>query len=180
LKREIKKEFVLLLKSGDESAFTELINKYNRRLFAYAVSLSGDYSLAKDIVQDVFLKTYEYRKRLNPEFSIEGFLYRSVYNQFINVYHKNKSLLKVHDEYVRFLNQIIDESKDSEFDKLIKIVNESINNLPKRCKEIFVLSKKEGYTNLEISEILNISIKTVEAQITIAFKSIRLQVLKGQ
>jgi len=179
LKREIKKEFVLLLKSGDESAFTELINKYNRRLFAYAVSLSGDYSLAKDIVQDVFLKTYEYRKRLNPEFSIEGFLYRSVYNQFINVYHKNKSLLKVHDEYVRFLNQIIDESKDSEFDKLIKIVNESINNLPKRCKEIFVLSKKEGYTNLEISEILNISIKTVEAQITIAFKSIRLQVLKA-
>lgn len=179
MKREIKKEFVLLLKSGDESAFTELINKYNRRLFAYAISLSGDYSLAKDIVQDVFLKTYEYRKRLNPEFSIEGFLYRSVYNQFINVYHKNKSLLKVHDEYVRFLNQIIDESKDSEFDKLIKIVNESINNLPKRCKEIFVLSKKEGYTNLEISEILNISIKTVEAQITIAFKSIRLQVLKG-
>ena len=179
MKREIKKEFVLLLKSGDESAFTELINKYNRRLFAYAVSLSGDYSLAKDIVQDVFLKTYEFRKRLNPEFSIEGFLYRSVYNQFINVYHKNKSLLKVHDEYVRFLNQIIDESKDSEFDKLIKIVNESINNLPKRCKEIFVLSKKEGYTNLEISEILNISIKTVEAQITIAFKSIRLQVLKA-
>ena len=179
MKREIKKEFILLLKSGDESAFTELINKYNRRLFAYAVSLSGDYSLAKDIVQDVFLKTYEFRKRLNPEFSIEGFLYRSVYNQFINVYHKNKSLLKVHDEYVRFLNQIIDESKDSEFEKLIKIVNESINNLPKRCKEIFVLSKKEGYTNLEISEILNISIKTVEAQITIAFKSIRLQVLKA-
>tara|TARA_B100001564_G_scaffold3618_1_gene3208 strand:+ start:1003 stop:1542 length:540 start_codon:yes stop_codon:yes gene_type:complete len=179
LKREIKKEFILLLKNGDESAFTELINKFNRRLFAYAVSLSGDYSLAKDIVQDVFLKTYEFRKRLNPEFSIEGFLYRSVYNQFINVYHKNKSLLKVHDEYVRFLNQIIDESKDSEFDKLIKIVNESINNLPKRCKEIFVLSKKEGYTNLEISEILNISIKTVEAQITIAFKSIRLQVLKA-
>ena len=142
--------------------------------------MSGDYSLAKDIVQDVFVKTYEFRKRLNPEFSIAGFLYRSIYNQFINTYHKNKSLLKVHDEYVRFLNQIIDETSDSEYDKLIKIVNKSINNLPKRCKEIFVLSKKEGYTNLEISEILNISIKTVEAQITIAFKSIRLQVLKTE
>lgn len=178
MKRESTKEFILLLKSGDEFAFTELVNKYNKRLFAYAISLSGDYSLAKDIVQDVFIKTYEFRKRLNPEFSIAGFLYRSVYNQFINTYHKNKSLLKVQDEYVRFLNQIIDETSDSEFDRLIKIVNESINNLPKRCKEIFVLSKKEGYTNLEISEILNISIKTVEAQITIAFKSIRLQVLK--
>tara|TARA_X000000368_G_scaffold372667_1_gene323159 strand:- start:1018 stop:1560 length:543 start_codon:yes stop_codon:yes gene_type:complete len=180
LKRESTKEFILLLKSGDEFAFTELVNKYNKRLFAYAISLSGDYSLAKDIVQDVFVKTYEFRKRLNPEFSIAGFLYRSIYNQFINTYHKNKSLLKVQDEYVRFLNQIIDETSDSEFDRLIKIVNESIKKLPKRCKEIFVLSKKEGYTNLEISEILNISIKTVEAQITIAFKSIRLQVLKTE
>ena len=79
-----KKKFVLLLKKGDESAFTELVNKYNRRLFAYAISLSGDYSLAKDIVQDVFIKTYEYRKKLDPAFSITGFLYRSVYNQFIN------------------------------------------------------------------------------------------------
>jgi len=178
LKKDLKKEFVLLLKSGDESAFTELINKYNRRLFAYAISLSGDYSLAKDIVQDVFIKTFEYRKKLNPKFSIEGFLFRCVYNQFINTYHKNKSLLKVHDEYVRFLNQMIDETSNSEFDRLIKVVNESIKNLPKRCKEIFVLSKKEGYTNHEIAEILNISIKTVEAQITIAFKSIRSKVIK--
>ena len=54
------KELVELLKKGDEIAFTELINKYNRKLFSYAVSLSGDYSLAKDIVQEVFIKTFEY------------------------------------------------------------------------------------------------------------------------
>ena len=175
-----KKDFVLLLKKGDESAFTELVNKYNRRLFAYAIALSGDYSLAKDIVQDVFIKTYEYRKRLDPQFSINGFLYRSVYNQFINKYHKNKSLLKVHDEYVRFLNQVIDDTSDSEFEKMLKIVNDSIKKLPKRCQEVFVLSKKQGYTNLEISEVLDISIKTVEAHITIAFKSIRANVSINQ
>ena len=168
-----KKKFVLLLKKGDESAFTELVNKYNRRLFAYAISLSGDYSLAKDIVQDVFIKTYEYRKKLDPAFSITGFLYRSVYNQFINKYHKNKSLLKIHDEYVRFLNQIIDDTSEPEFDKMLKIVNRCIDKLPKRCKEVFVLSKKKGYTNIEISEVLDISVKTVEAHITLAFKNIR-------
>ena len=75
---ESDKELILLLKKGDESAFTELINIYNRRLFSYAISLSGDYSLAKDIVQDVFIKTFEYRKKLDPDFSIKGFLYRSV------------------------------------------------------------------------------------------------------
>ena len=57
---------------------------------------------------------------------------------------------------------MIDETSNSEFDRLIKVVNESIKNLPERCKEICVLSKKEGYTNHEISEILNISIKSPE------------------
>ena len=103
-----KKEFVALLKAGDNEAYTQLVNLYSRRLFAYAVSLSGDYSMAKDIVQEVFLKTFEYRTKLNPDYSIEGFLYRSTYNLFINTYHKNKSLLKVHDEYVKYLDQIID------------------------------------------------------------------------
>ena len=55
-----KKEFVALLKAGDNEAYTQLVNLYSRRLFAYAVSLSGDYSMAKDIVQEVFLKTFEF------------------------------------------------------------------------------------------------------------------------
>ena len=166
-------ELIYLLQKGNELAFTELINKYNRRLFSYAVSLSGDYSLAKDIVQDVFIKTFEYRKRLDPQFSIQGFLYRSVYNQFINQYHKNKSLLKVHDEYVRFLDQIITDTSESNFEKMAKLLNESISNLPKKCKEVFILSKKDGLTNIEIAEYLNISIKTVESHITQAFKLLK-------
>lgn len=170
-----KKEFINLLKRGDEEAFSQLVNTNSRRLFAYAVSLSGDYSLAKDIVQDVFLKTYEHRKKLNPDYSIESFLYRSTYNQFINTYHKNESLLKLHDDYVKYLNQSIEGNNYNDFDKMINIINEAIEKLPKKCKEIFLLSKKEGYTNMEISEILNISIKTVESQITIAFKKIKKQ-----
>ena len=166
-------EFIYLLQKGDEQAFTELINKYNRKLYSYAVSLSGDYSSAKDIVQDVFIKTYEFRKKLDPKFSIQGFLYRSVYNQFINQYHKNKSLLKVHDEYVRFLDQIVKETLESDFERMIKIINKSITKLPKKCKEVFILSKKRGLTNIEISEYLNISIKTVESHITYAFKELK-------
>ena len=60
------------------------------------------------------------------------------------------------------------------------MVNNCINKLPKRCKEVFVLSKKKGYTNIEISEILNISVKTVEAHITLAFKNIRSNIIAPQ
>lgn len=170
-----KKEFINLLKKGDDEAFSQLVNLYSRRLFAYAVCLSGDYSFAKDIVQEVFLKTFEYRKKLNPDYSIESFLYRITYNQFINNYHKNQSLLKVHDEYVKYLNQTIEDKNEQDFDRMINLVNKAIEKLPKKCKEIFILSKKEGYTNMEIAEILSISIKTVESQITIAFKKLKKQ-----
>lgn len=172
-----KKELVLLLKEGDDMAYTYLVNLYSRKLFAYAVSLSGDYSLAKDIVQEVFLKTFEHRDKLNPNYSINGFLYRSTYNQFINTYHKNKSLLKVHDDYVKYLNQIIEDDNNSDFDQRILKITKCIEKLPKKCKEIFLLSKRDGLTNQEISEILKISIKTVESQITIAFKQLRKQII---
>ncbi len=172
-----KKEFINLLKKGDDEAFSQLVNLYSRRLFAYAVSLSGDYSFAKDIVQEVFLKTFEYRKKLNPDYSIESFLYRITYNQFINNYHKNQSLLKVHDKYVKYLNQTIEDKNEQDFDRMINLVNKAIEKLPKKCKEIFILSKRDGLTNQEISEILNISIKTVESQITIAFKQLRKQII---
>ena len=65
----------------------------------------------------------------------------------------------------------IDDPKD--FEQKLSLVKKSIEKLPKKCREIFILSKKDGYTNQEISEILNISIKTVETQISIAFSKIR-------
>ena len=71
---------------------------------------------------------------------------------------------------------MIDETNETEFDKLLSIVNSCIKKLPKRCQEIFILSKKQGYTNIEISEKLEISVKTVEAHITNAFKSLRADV----
>ena len=85
--------------------------------------------------------------------------------------------MKIHDEYVKYLNQIISESSESDFDRLIKLIDRSINKLPKKCKEIFKLSKTEGLTNHEIATLLNISVKTVEAQITIAFKKIKADVV---
>lgn len=168
-----KNEFIALLRKGDDEAFTQLVNLYSRRLFAYAVSLSGDHSMAKDIVQEVFLKTFENRKKLNSNYSIEGFLYRVTYNLFVNMYHRDKLQLKIHDEYLKYLNQIIESDDDHKISESLNYVKKSIRKLPKNCKEIFLLSKKQGYTNKEISEILNISIKTVESQITIAFKKIR-------
>ena len=78
------------LKNGEDSAYSYLLQLYHRQLFVYVVTLTRDRDLAEDIIQNVFLKLWEYRSRLNPDYSIKNFLYRSSYNEFVNNYNKNK------------------------------------------------------------------------------------------
>lgn len=164
------------LNKGNEKAFVYLVNTYHKKLFVYALSLANDHAMAQDIVQEVFLRTWEFRKRLKTDYSINGFLYKSVYNEFINLYHRNKSITVLEKTYIESLNEIIEETNTIDLDKKITLINEEIENLPKKCKQIFLLSKKEGLTNIEISEYLNVSIKSVEAHITKAYSILRKKV----
>jgi RNA polymerase sigma-70 factor (ECF subfamily) len=165
------KDFIEKLQEGDEEAFKELVEKYSDALFGYALSLSGNHHTANDLIQEVFISTFEFRKKLNHKYSIESFLYKSTYNKFIDLYYKNKSRSKLHERYYLILNQLLIETEDNSL--IIKKMSQEIENLPKKIKEIFVLSKTNGYTNLEISKTLNISIKTVESNITKGYKILR-------
>ena len=161
--------------NGEEKAYKFLLNKFHRKLNAYALTLVNDHSMAQDIVQNVFLKTWKTRNKLNPEFSIQSFLYKSVYNEFINTYQQNKAMMLLQQKYVESLQQVVETTDDSSIERMLAIINKEIQNLPPKCQQVFILSKKEGLTNIEIAEHLDVSIKTVEAQISKAFK-----ILKGK
>lgn len=161
------------LKNGDEKAYKFLLNKFHRKLNAYALTLVNDHSMAQDIVQNVFLKTWKNRNKLNPEFSIQSFLYKSVYNEFINTYQQNKAMMLLQQKYVDSLQQVVETTDESSIERMLAIINREIQNLPPKCQKVFILSKKEGLTNIEIAEHLEISIKTVEAQISKAFKILK-------
>lgn len=159
--------------NGDEKAYTYLIDTYNNKLCVYANSLIKNIYSAEDIVQNVFIKVWEQRTRLKAEHSIKSFLYKCVYNEFIDSYRKNQSLLSLEKSYHEALNSIVLEEDSESLLHMVNIINKEIENLPQKCKEVFVLSKKEGLTNIEIAEHLNLSVKTVEAQITKAFYILR-------
>ncbi|QVY65007.1 RNA polymerase sigma factor [Polaribacter sp. Q13] len=163
------------LQKGNEKAYLFLIEKYHKKLNAYVISLSGDHAMAQDIIQNVFIKTWEYRERLNKDYSIQNFLYKSAYNEFITAYNKKKSMSNLEDVFVKSLNKAFVETNEDDLERILKVVNDKIEELPPKCKKIFTLSKKDGLTNLEISEHLDISIKTVEGQITKAFKILRIE-----
>ena len=76
-------------------------------------------------------------------------------------------------KYTESLNEVVEHTDSEDLKKMIETVMNEIPNLPKECQKVFVLSKTEGLTNIEIAEYLNISIKTVEAHITKAYSILR-------
>lgn len=161
------------LRKGKEEAYMYLLDKYHRKLYAYAISLIDNHAQAQDIVQNVLIKTWQSRKTLNSKYSIQSFLYKSIYNEFVNTYKKDKATMILQMKYYEFLYEEVKKTDEKNLEKLVNLINKEIDKLPPKCKQIFSLSKKEGLTNVEISEYLNISIKTVEVQITIAYNKLR-------
>jgi RNA polymerase sigma-70 factor (ECF subfamily) len=161
------------LRNGDEKAYAYLIDTYHHKLCVYANSLVKNIYSAEDIVQNVFIKVWEQRTRLKSDYALKSFLYKLVYNEFIDLYRKNQSLFSLEKSYYDALNSIVFEDDSESFQRVLNVVNKEIQNLPPKCKEVFILSKKEGLTNIEIAEHLDVSVKTVEAQITKAFSLLR-------
>ena len=110
---------------------------------------------------------------MNTKFSIKGFLYRSVYNEFIDQYRKKSNLAIVEEHYNNKLKAIASEETSNETANLIALVKKEIQNLPTKCKQMFLLSKQQGLTNVEIAQYLNITTKAVERQMSRAFSTIR-------
>lgn len=164
------------LRKGDEKAYEYLIDTYNHKLCLYAKSLVNDVPLCEDVVQNVFIKIWECRNNLKTEFSIKSYLYKSVYNECINQYKKIQSVTALERKYIEGLDSIVEDKNEAALEKLIILVKEAIQELPPKCKEVFLLSKREGLTNLEISEYLNLSKNTIERQMSIAFSRIRKSV----
>ncbi len=165
------KKLIKGLIKNDPSAWRLAVEKFSDSLYAFALSKCSDHEMASEIVQQVFVKTFENRDKLNPDYSLKSFLYKSTYNKFIDLYRKKKSMSALHEQYYFLLEQLT--SNENDLSDKLKMMNLKIESLPNRTKEIFCLSKQSGLSNIEISEKLDISLKTVEGHITKAFKLLR-------
>lgn len=104
---------------------------------------------------------------------LKSYLYKATYNRFINYYRSQKKELKLSEELKHEALEYFAVTDDDEIVKKINLVKEGIDRLPKRCKEIFIMNKVQGMKYREIAEELNISIKTVEAQISTGLRLIK-------
>ncbi len=161
------------LKTGDSTAYSLMVDTYHNMLCVYAFELTNDSDLAKDIVQNVFINIWRIRLKLKDDFAVKSYLYRSVYNEFLNQERNRKLTVQLDKKYVDALSQIVEEDNEKSLERLMTLVKREIENLPPKCKRTFLLSKREGLSNIEIAEYLNVSIKSVEAHMTKAFTRLR-------
>lgn len=164
------------LKNGQEEAFSYLMDTYYNKLCVYAGGLAKDMYTGQDIVQNVFLKTWEQRQKLKSNYSISSFLYKSVYNEFIDHYRKRKLLTPIENEHIKQLNTIVEEDNIAETNRLIELINREIQNLPPKCKSVFTMGKLEGLTYNEIAEYQKITVGTVEMHMSKAFEIMRKKI----
>ena len=103
------------LKNGEEKAFIYLVDQYNQRLFGYALSLTKDHAEAEDILQNVFLRAWEKRKKMNITTSLQNYLYKSVRNEFLNQYKKTRSTMILEQKYFEALEKVTSSQDENEF-----------------------------------------------------------------
>lgn len=161
------------IQQDNNQALKKLFDIHYRPLCVYALQFSNRLPDAEDVVQNIFIRLWTKRKDLHINTSLKAYLYRSVFNECMQGLRKIKKLEGTVDDlkYELLQNQI---EEDGSFQQIrIDKIKYLIEELPCRCREILLLSKKDGLKNKEIADKLGISIKTVEAQMGIAFKKIR-------
>jgi RNA polymerase sigma-70 factor (ECF subfamily) len=165
----------------DIATFNAIFIEYYPALRAYAGLLVGD-DMAEDVVQDVFLNIWENRNTITVHTSIKAYVFKSVYNHCLN---KLSRLKMMHGkqrqiEYDLRLKEILlsDPEKNPVIQKLymneLRVeIYQAIDSLPDKCREVFKLSYLNDCRNRQISELLNISVSTVEKHINHALKTLR-------
>jgi RNA polymerase sigma-70 factor (ECF subfamily) len=165
------------IKLGDEQAFELLFRKYYNRLCAFSNKFVNDPEVSREIVQDVFTKVWEGRNEIDPEDSLRSYLFKIAQNLSIN----NLRRSKVESRYAEIFKLVYVEYHEfSAHESLLakeleENIAHSIGNLPAECRKIFELSRNEGLKYREIAETLNISVKTVEAQMCKALRFLRVE-----
>ncbi len=156
------------LRDSDEKAFQTLFNQYYESLFAFIYTRIRSVELARDLVQDSFSKLWLHRRTLNPDQGCKSYLFRIADRLLIDYYRKCSSRKKYQQE-----QRFAPNATRSDIDLQITLQN-CISELPDKLRDVFVLSRYQGYTYAEIAEVCHISIKTVESRMSKALKRLRV------
>ncbi len=169
-------ELLALLARDDKDAFTELYDRFWKKLFVTAFSRMKEKESAEDIVHDVFVGLWNNRKKIQVE-QPENYLATAVkYSVLTNIKKRTREQnYRNNEAFTAFSGESLAE-RQLHYKRILEIVRSEVEHLPEKCRLIFKYSREEGMPVKEIARELHLSPKTVENQLTKALRHIRLAV----
>ena len=155
---------------GNPIAFEQMFRSQYENLCNYALRIMNDRDEAEEMVQEVFVKIWDKREKLEIKLSLKSYLYKAVYHTCLN---RLKQMKKSKTGLPDYLPQDLSEQGNMMMQELEKNIGRAIEKLPEQCRIIFKLSRFEELKYAEIAEHLNLSVKTVENQMGKALRVLR-------
>jgi len=178
--QEMNDFFMLRFKNGDEKAFETIFKSDYNKIVGFCNQFVNDRERAKNQAQEAFINLWLNREKIATFNGIRSFLYTYAKSACLNYIRHEKVVSKYSDKQLQqkenLLNREVLESFDFnslEFSELEELILRSIDELPEKCRQVFVMSRFDGKTNREIAEELGISVKSVEANMTRALKALK-------
>jgi RNA polymerase sigma-70 factor (ECF subfamily) len=166
------------VKEGDIRAFEQLFREYYEQLCQWAYQYLHDRDSSEEVVQDLFYHIWLNRKSLQFRISFKSYMYKSVSNNCKMQLRQKKRRSEI-EKMLADENLLIEDPEYTlETEELSEIVNRTLDNLPARSAEVFRMSRYEGMKYSEIADVLNISVKTVEANMSKALALFRKNLKK--
>jgi RNA polymerase sigma-70 factor (ECF subfamily) len=163
---------------GNENTFREVFDDCYEDLCRYAFTIVRDFDQGEDIVQSMFMKLWEKRDALEITTSVRSYLFRSVYNQCMNLL-EHRAIKTKYDASVRVEPGRDEQQPDVFPEELEENIRKAVETLPPQCRSIFIMSRYEELRYSEIAERLGISVNTIQNQVCKALKLLR-EALKDQ
>jgi len=158
------KALIQLIQEGNRRAFDQLFNRHWQGLYAYAYGAFHNHEMAEDAIQEVFVSLWERRSYIDIR-NTKSFLYQAVKFQIAAQLRKVK-FDELEIPALDSLNYVHDVEEKMDYQELSERLEKLVAQLPDRCREIFYMSRFENLSNQQIAEKLNISVRTVENQIS--------------
>ena len=174
-------ELVRLLKRGDMKAFDIIYEKYSRRLYGFVFRYVKQDADTEEIVQDVFIKIWKSRTKIDVYSSFESFLFTIAHNAMVNLLKKRVTEQKYvkHVKSLQIVNESYELTDEIHYKELEQKFLGLLDELSPRQKEIFQLSREEGLSNKEIADKLGISIQTVKNHLVTTLSFLRNKLDNG-
>ncbi len=175
----LEKHDVQLLALGDLNAFNRLYAHYHRQVHANILKLVPSSEQARELLHDVFLSLWQNRFKFESRESVGGWLFVVSYNKSLNcIRQRLKETVEYVAEYPHLALASNSEEEDAELHRQLALIDDAIEILPARKKEVFMLCRYEGRSKADVAAMLGISQQSVSDYLKQSNKAIKMHVLR--